>query len=109
MDARDRFGWQYCNLTIANLTNGAPLTLKTAAGTLHTITVNLIPSSAGTLSVYDSATAAGTLVASVTHEASAANKVQRLSTLIFDCQLTTGLTVAVSFQCAYFNYTITYI
>lgn len=69
-------------------TSGTTTILKNASGsTLHSITINAAGASG--IAVYDSATAGKPLIATISSGAPAG------STLLYDVQLSTGLTVVV--------------
>lgn len=72
-----------------NITNAATTTIKSGSGMLHTITLNTTAN--GTLIVYDNTAGSGTIIATIT----SANNTP-LSTLIYDIQFNTGLTVVSS-------------
>lgn len=72
-----------------NITTAATTTIKSGAGMLHTITVNTTAN--GSLIVYDNTAGSGTIIATVTSINNTA-----CSTLIYDIQFNTGLTVVSS-------------
>lgn len=107
-DSRSAFGWRWTNLTDANVTNGADTVILANAGLLHTITCNSIPTVSGNLLVYDGPSAGGLLIASIEMIWGGIATPSFPSTLIFDCILSTGLTVTCDATLANFDFTITY-
>lgn len=80
----------------------ATTTVKSGAGTLHTITHNGAPTAASTFNAYDNTAASGTLIATILAAA-----VLGLSTSTYDLAFGTGLTIITATQ-NWAAYTVTY-
>ncbi len=91
-------GYNYANITLA-----APTTtiVKSGGGILHTITINN-PVATGVITIYDSLTAAGSVIATITTPAN-----PQPFTLHLDATFTTGLTVVTATAAQ--NITISYV
>lgn len=74
-------GYSYNHIATATTT-----TVKSGVGTLHSITVNSLGTVASTLTVYDSTTGSGTIIAII-------NSLSITGTLTFDVAFATGLTI----------------
>lgn len=85
-----RFGKEASRPRYANLGAIAATVLKTGAATLHRVTVNRNSAGNGLLTVYDSTTASGTVVARIALDKAV------LSTQEFNCDLSTGLTAEIT-------------
>jgi predicted nucleic acid-binding OB-fold protein len=81
-----------------NLADVAATTLKSGAGVLHSITVNKGATGA-VVTVYDNTSAATTKIATI-------NAVSTLTSYLYDCAFTTGLTIDIATGAA--DITITY-
>ena len=74
------------------IVTAATTVVRTGAGILHAITCNKAIA-AGTITIYDGLTAAGTKIGIVTHPATL---LQNHYTLIYDVAFTTGLTIVTA-------------
>jgi hypothetical protein len=63
-------------------------TIKSGAGGLHTVTVNVKGGTGSTVTVYDNTTASGTIIAVI-------DPTQNLVTMVYDITFLTGLTVVL--------------
>jgi len=85
----------------------ADVQVSGVAGTLHTVTITTAASTAGVITLYDSLTEAGTVIAALRIGTTA--EVQMPTTLIFDCAFATGLYVGYDGTIADAKITVTYI
>lgn len=75
---------------LTNLAALATTTIKSGTGYLHAITINTAGATGNTIVVYDNTAASGTIIASINGLTPAG------STLLFDGQFVTGLTVILA-------------
>lgn len=71
-----------------NIASAATTTVKSGTGVLHSITVNT--TAAGTITIYDSLTGAGTKIGTIAASPAIG------STFLYDCAFTTGLTIVTA-------------
>jgi hypothetical protein len=76
-------------LNYSHLNANGTTTVKSGAGWLHTITVNIKGSSGNTITVYDNTGGSGTVIAVI-------DPTVQLVTLEFDIAFNTGLTLVVA-------------
>lgn len=70
----------------SHIATSTTTTVKSGAGVLHTITINALGTVASAITIYDSATATGTVIAVI-------NSLSISGTLTYDVAFTTGLTI----------------
>jgi hypothetical protein len=76
-------------LSYAHLNANGATTLKSAAGWLHTVTINSKGATGNTATLYDNTTASGTVIAVIDTTA-------QIQTLLLDAAFATGLTVVLA-------------
>ena len=76
-------------LNYSHLNANGTTTIKSGAGWLHTITINIKGESGNTVTVYDNTTSSGTVIAVI-------DPTQNLVTLSFDVAFQTGLTLVLA-------------
>ena len=99
-------GFKFLNLTPNNVADD--LIVSNCPGMLHTLTCNMMPTTAGILNLYDGIDNTGTLIANITLPNGQADDFV-VTTLLFDAKLDTGLYVVGDGTLAGFDFTITYI
>ena len=72
----------------AHIATQATTILKSASGTLHTITVNSAANNTATVTVYDNTAGSGTIIAAIV--------TTQITTLTFDVGFANGLTIVTS-------------
>ena len=93
------------NYEFLNITLAAPTTttVKSGPGLLHTLVFNKLAAN-GVITIYDSLTASGTVIATIT---SPATLLSNQGTLLYDLEFKTGLTIVTSTAAQ--DITVTYI
>jgi hypothetical protein len=76
-------------LSYSHLNSNGSTTLKSAAGWLHSVSINSKGATGNTATLYDNTTASGTLLAVIDTTA-------QIQTLLFDVAFQTGLTVVLA-------------
>jgi hypothetical protein len=76
-------------LNYSHLNGNGTATLRSGAGWLHTITINIKGAAGNTVTVYDNTNASGTIIAVI-------DPTQNLVTLEFDAAFQTGLTIVLA-------------
>ncbi len=92
--------YSFLNITAAGL-------VKRGSGVLHTVTINKPPNVGGNLTLYDNASAAGTVIA-IIQLGNVADSVVNPSCFVFDAQVSTGIYAATSELLSGFNVTLTF-
>jgi hypothetical protein len=76
-------------LSYTHLNANGTTVVKSGAGWLHTLTINIKGASGNTVTVYDNTAGSGTVIAVI-------DPTQNLVTLTFDAAFTVGLTVVIA-------------
>ena len=76
-------------ISYSHINSNGTVTVKSGAGWLHTITINIKGASGNTITVYDNTSGSGTVIAVIDPTA-------QLVTLTFDVTFTTGLTIVTA-------------
>jgi len=96
---QNAFSYTYNNITTSTTT-----TLSTQGpGILHAITINTLPTGAATVTIFDSATGAGTKIGTIVPTATTI-----LGDLLYDVTYTTGLTIVTTAATTPGDYTVCY-